>query len=54
MERLANELIDKILSFLDDDSLNVAERVCVAWSRIIVAKVWFPRIRQYVQHVSML
>ena len=54
MERFANELIEKIFSYLDEDSLTSSERVCVAWSRVVVSKVWFPRIRDQVRENDLL
>jgi hypothetical protein len=44
MDQLAVELLEKIFSYLDDDSLNNVELVCRSWSQIIVARFWFPRL----------
>ena len=54
MDRLPNELIERIFSYLDEDSLAASERVCVGWSRIVVARVWFPRIRDQVRENDFL
>jgi len=49
MEHFANELLEKIFSYLDEESLNCIERVCVKWSQIVVARVWFPRVIAYLR-----
>ena len=54
MERFANELLEKIFSYLDDESLNVVERVCVKWSQIVVARVWFPRVAAFLRQNDFL
>ena len=44
MDQFAVELLEKIFSYLDDDSLNNVELVCRSWSQIVVARFWFPRL----------
>ena len=44
MDRLPVEILEKIFSDLDENSLNSVERVCFSWSQIVAARFWFQRL----------